>query len=191
VKLFGKREAKTAVPLTAISDLRAAQWSGMGQLTREGFERNAVAYRCVRMIAEAAGSVGFRGVGGDDALARLTAKPNGEQAGPDLLETFYRHLTVTGDAFLEAVSIDGEVRELFVLRPDRMKALKGPRGWPVAWEHRVGGDVRRLSREVDGFLPVLHLRLFHPANDYEGHAPLEAAARAWTSTMRAGRGRRR
>ncbi len=27
-------------------------------------------------------------------------------------------------------------------------------------------------------MPVLHLRLFHPANDYEGHSPLEAAARA-------------
>jgi HK97 family phage portal protein len=178
MKLFWRREAKSAVPLTAISDLRAAQWSGRGQLVREGFERNAVAYRCVRLISEAAGSVGFQAVDGADALARLIARPNGEQAGPDLLEMFYGHLAVTGDAFLEAVSIDGEVRELFVLRPDRMKPLKGPRGWPVAWEHRVGGDVRRISREADGFLPVLHMKLFHPANDYEGHAPLEAAARA-------------
>ncbi len=178
MKLFGKREIKSAAPLTAISDLRAAQWSGMGQLVREGFERNAVAYRCVRMIAEAAGSVGFRAVDNQDALARLIARPNGEQAGPDLMETFYGHIAVTGDAYLEAVSMDGEVRELFVLRPDRMKALKGPRGWPVAWEHRVGSEVRRLSREADGFAPVLHLRLFHPANDYEGHSPLEAAARA-------------
>ena len=33
-----KREAKSAAPLTAIADLRAAQWSGLGQLAREGFE---------------------------------------------------------------------------------------------------------------------------------------------------------
>ncbi len=183
MRLFRKREAKSAAPLTAISDLRAAQWSSMGQLAREGFERNAVAYRCVRMISEAAGSVGFRqssSRAGEAAgeLARLMARPNGEQAGPDLMETFYGHLVVTGDSFLEAVSIDGEVRELFVLRPDRMRALKGPRGWPVAWEHRVGAEARRLAREADGFLPVLHLRLFHPADDYQGHAPLEAAARA-------------
>ena len=178
MRLFRKREAKSAAPLVAISDLRAAQWSGIGQLVREGFERNPVAYRCVRMIAEAAGSVGFRAAGPEGELAQLIAQPNGDQAGPDLLETFYGHLTVTGDAFLEAVSIDGEVRELFVLRPDRMKALKGPRGWPVAWEHRVGSEVRRISREADGFSPVMHLRLFHPANDYDGHSPLEAAARA-------------
>jgi HK97 family phage portal protein len=184
MKLFRKREAKSALPLTAISDLRAAQWSSAGTLAREGFERNAVVYRCVRMISEAAASVAFREISsgetgeGVGALAKLAAHPNREQAGPDLMENFYGHLVVTGDAFLEAVSIDGEVRELFVLRPDRMRALKGPRGWPVAWEHRVGGEVRRIAREADGFLPVLHLKLFHPANDYEGHAPLEAAARA-------------
>ena len=174
---FKKREEKAA-PLVAVSDLRAAQWSSMGQLAREGFERNAVVYRCVRMISEAAGSVGFRAGAEDGALAMLMARPNGEQAGPDLMETFYGHLVVTGDSFLEAVSIDGDVRELFVLRPDRMRALKGPRGWPVAWEHRVGGETRRIAREADGFLPVLHLKLFHPTDDYQGHAPLEAAARA-------------
>lgn len=178
MRLFGKREAKSAAPMTAISDLRAAQWSGMGQLVREGFERNPVAYRCVRMIAEAAGSVGFRAEDGDDALARLLKRPNGEQAGPDLMESFYGHVAVSGDAYLEAVSMDDEVRELFVLRPDRMKPLKGPRGWPVAWEHRVGSEVRRIVREADGFMPVLHVRLFHPADDYEGQSPLETAARA-------------
>jgi HK97 family phage portal protein len=178
MRLFWKREAKSAVPMTALSELRAAQWSGVGQLAREGFERNAVAYRCVRMISEAAGSVPFLAGDPEGPLAKLIARPNAEQAGPDLMENFYGHLAVSGDAFLEAVSMDGEVRELFVLRPDRMRALKGPRGYPVAWEHRVGGEMRRIVREADGFLAVMHLRLFHPADDYAGHAPLEAAARA-------------
>src|SRR6185295_11115825 len=69
-------------------------------------------------------------------------------------------------------------RELFVLRPDRVRVLKGARGYPAGWEHRVCGETRRILREADGFLPVLHLRLFDPSNDYEGRAPLEAAARA-------------
>jgi HK97 family phage portal protein len=94
------------------------------------------------------------------------------------MEGLYAHLAVTGDSYLEAVSVDDEVRELHVLRPDRMKVLKGARGWPMGWEHRVGSDARRIMREGDGFLPVLHMRLFNPADDYEGYAPLEAAARA-------------
>ncbi len=175
MRLFRKREAKSAMQMVAISDLRAAQWSGAGQLAREGFERNPVAYRCVRMISEAAGSVRFAG---SEAITALLARPNVEEHGADLMEAFYAHLMVSGDAYLEAVMVEEEVRELFVLRPDRMRAVKGPRGWPVAWEHRIGSDVRRITREADGFLPVLHLRLFHPANDYEGQSPLEAAARA-------------
>lgn len=178
MNLFRKREAKSTAPLVALSDLRAAQWSGAGARLREGFERNAVGYRCVRLIAEAAASVPFRSDDADGRLARLIAHPNRDQAGPDLMEGFYGHLAISGDAFLEAVSLDGEVRELHGLRPDRMRPPKGPRGWPLAWEHRVGADIRRIAREADGFLPVLHLRLFHPADDYEGQSPLEAAARA-------------
>ena len=178
MRLFRKREKKTSGPLVAMSDLRAARWSGLGAVTREGFERNPVGYRCIRMISEAAASVGFRSASDDDALMRLLMRPNADQGGPDLMEGLYAHLAVTGDSYLEAVSVDDEVRELHVLRPDRMKVLKGARGWPMGWEHRVGSDARRIMREADGFLPVLHMRLFNPADDYEGYAPLEAAARA-------------
>ena len=178
MRLFRKREVKSAMQMVAISELRQAQWSGAGLLAREGFERNPVAYRCVRMISEAAASVRFSAVSDSDAMTELVAHPNIEEHGADLMEAFYAHLVISGDAFLEAVTVDGEVRELFVLRPDRMRPVKGPRGWPVAWEHRIGSDVRRISREADGFLPVMHLRLFHPADDYEGQSPLEAAARA-------------
>lgn len=182
MRLFKRREAKAASPMVALSDLRAAQWTGAGAMGREGFERNPVVYRCVRMVSEAAASVPFKVIGRADdpegALAKLMARPNREQAGPDLMETFYGHLVISGDAYLEAVRLDEEVRELFVLRPERMRAVKGPRGYPMAWEHRVGSEVRRIQREADGFLAVLHLRLFHPNDDYEGHAPLEAAARA-------------
>ena len=76
MRLFWRREAKSAVPLTAISDLRAAQWSGAGQLAREGFERNPVAYRCVRLILEAVASVAFASADEDDAMARLLSRPN-------------------------------------------------------------------------------------------------------------------
>jgi len=182
MNFFWKREAESALPagpLVALSDLARAQWSSDAALVREGFERNPLVYRCVRLISEAAASVPFRASGpGADALAALMARPNREQAGPDLMESFYGHLTVSGDAFVEAVLLDGEIRELHVVRPDRMKAVRTARGHLAGWEHRAGGEVRRISRDADGFLPVLHLRLFHPADDCRGRSPLEAAARA-------------
>jgi phage portal protein BeeE len=76
-------------------------------LAREGFAKNPVAYRCVRMIAEAAASVPLAVFAGgrraeDHPLRRLLDRPNPEQGGPDLLEAFFGTLQVSGNGYLEA-----------------------------------------------------------------------------------------
>lgn len=155
-------------------------WSDRDVLAfaREGYARNAIAYRCVRMIAEAAASAHLRVRPADHPVARLLAQPNPEQTGIELFEAFFGHLQVAGNAYLEAAGFEDEPpRELYVLRPDRMSVIPGARGWPVGWEHRSGGDVRRYERDpLSGSAPILHLKLFHPANDWYGQSPMEAAA---------------
>jgi len=52
-------DAKSALPLQSLFALHGAgraSWTprNYAALSREGFERNAVAYRCVRLVAEAA-----------------------------------------------------------------------------------------------------------------------------------------
>lgn len=145
---------------------------------REGYARNAIAYRCVRLIAEAAASAPLRIGPAQHPLAKLLARPNPEQTGIELLESFYGHLQVSGNAFLEAASFDEAApSELYVLRPDRMSVVPGADGWPIGWEHRVGAQVRRFERDaVSGDAPILHLKLFHPADDHYGLSPMEAAA---------------
>lgn len=147
---------------------------------REGYGRNAIAYRCVRMIAEAAASAPLK-VGPDDhPLARLLARPNPEQTGVELLEAFYGHLQVSGNAYLEAASLDEAApSELYVLRPDRMQVVPGADGWPVGWEHRAGAQVRRFERDpLSNDAPILHLKLFNPSDDWYGMSPMEAAGYA-------------
>lgn len=145
---------------------------------REGYARNAIAYRCVRMIAEAAASAPLKVTPHDHPLARLLARPNPEQTGIELMEAFFGHLQVAGNAYLEAASIDDSApSELYVLRPDRMSVVPGADGWPVGWEHRVGASVRRFERDpVSNDAPVLHLKLFNPTDDWYGLSPMEAAA---------------
>ena len=149
-----------------------------GAYAREGYARNAIAYRCVRLIAEAAASAPLKVGPADHPLARLLARPNPDQTGVELLEAFYGHLQVSGDAFLEAASIDDAApSELFVLRPDRMSVVPGVDGWPIGWEHRVGANVRRFERDpLTGDAPILHLKLFNPTDDWRGQSPMEAAA---------------
>ncbi len=151
-------------------------------LAREGFARNPVAYRCVRLIAEAAASVplvvfeaGRRSP--NHPLMRLLERPNPEQGLPDLLEAFFGGLQTAGNGYLEAVQDDqGQPFELYTLRSDRMKVVPGARGWPEAYDYSVGGRNVRLTRQADGWMPVLHLKLLNPLNDYYGFSPLEAAA---------------
>jgi HK97 family phage portal protein len=144
---------------------------------REGYAKNAVAYRCVRMIAEAAASAPLKVGPGDHPLARLLARPNPEQTGIELWEAFYGHLQVAGNAFLQAAQLDeAPPSELYVLRPDRMSVIPGADGWPVGWEHRVGPQVKRFERDpVSGEAPILHLKIFHPSDDWYGLSPMEAA----------------
>lgn len=92
----------------------------------EGYAQNAVAYRCVRLIAEAAASAALKVGPAHHPLARLLARPNPEQTGIELLESFFGHLQVSGNAYLEAASFEGgPPSELYVLRPDRMSVVPG------------------------------------------------------------------
>ena len=77
------------------------------------------------------------------------------------------------------MGLSGTLRELHVLRPDRMKVIPGPDGWPEAFEYTAGGrSVRFEAEPVRGVRPILHVRLFHPVNDHYGMSPIEAAANA-------------
>jgi HK97 family phage portal protein len=184
--LFARRRVpeikdSRAARLVALTSGGRPQWTprDYGALAAEGFGKNPVAYRCVRMIAEAAAAVplavfhdGRRSE--DHPLARLLARPNPEQGGPDLMEAFFGHLQVAGNGYLEAAGAQPE--ELYALRPDRMSVVPGPRGWPAAYDYQAGGRTARIGRDGEGWLPVLHLRLFNPTNDHYGASPLEAAA---------------
>lgn len=175
-----------AGPLIALTGVGRARWTprDYAHLAREGFGKNAVAYRCVRMIAEAAASTplmvlasGVRTT--EHPLARLLDKPNPEQSGAELMEALYGALQTAGNAYLEATGDedgDGAPDELWALRPDRVTVVPGRAGWPEAYEYTVGGRSVRIGRRPDGWSPVMQLKLFHPTDDHYGFSPLEAAA---------------
>jgi HK97 family phage portal protein len=95
------------------------------------------------------------------------------------MEAWYGYLLVAGNAYLEAVAVGGMVRELHALRPDRIKVVPGPGGWPEAFEYATDGRTTRLAGEAAPGVPrILHVKLFHPLSDHYGLSPIEAAASA-------------
>jgi len=179
-------KASAAAPIMALHGVGRAAWSPRDQvsLARNGYQQNVVGFRAVRMVAEAAAAVplavladGARAV--DHPVARLLARPNPGTDGRSFLESVYGHLQLSGNAYVEGAAHDGRnwPRELHALRPDRMRVVPGPDGWPMGYEYAVGAARHRWSMEGD-IKPILHLRAFHPLDDHYGMSPLEAAAGA-------------
>jgi HK97 family phage portal protein len=191
LSVFGDRrasatsETKAALgpTFTAIHGLGRPEWTPRDpiSLTQAGYSGNVVGFRCVRLIAETVASIPMRVIEGgavqeEHPALRLLARPNAAQDAAAFVEAAIGHLQLSGDAYLEVVTReDGAPVELHVLRPDRMRVIPGEDGWPSAYEYRVGRRTRRFDMLRDP-QPLLHLRTFHPLDDYYGMSPLEAAA---------------
>jgi HK97 family phage portal protein len=169
-------------------------WSGVGQpkwtprrydnLAEEGFRKNVIAYRCVMQIATACSAVPWLLYDQSGAevdrhpLLNLLQHPNPLQDGVSFLESVYANLEIAGNAYIEAVRPrdDQPPVELYVLRPDRMKIIPGPTGLPQGYQYTVNGQITNWPADpISGASNILHLRRFHPLDDWYGMAPMEAA----------------
>ena len=191
-----QKSAPAHQPLIALQLSHRAQWSGRdyAALAQHGFQKNAVVYRCVRLISEAAASIplcarrqNLRGgqscERGDPASAFL-ARGNPNSPAAETFESFYGYLQVGGNAYFEAGLVGGVPAALYALRPDRVRVLTGRDGWPSGYEYEAGGYKRRFARDTaTGRSAVHHMRLFHPADEAYGFSPLEAAASAVLSLI--------
>lgn len=182
-----QKQSRTA-HLIALESGGRPRWTprDYAQLAREGYTRNAIVHRAVRLIAESIGGLSFtlyESAAEHTAhpLLDLIARPNPRQDGASFLESVASHLLLAGNAYIEAVSLADEgasgagVRELYALRPDRVKVVPGPDGWPQAFDYTVAGQTVRFVQDAPQ-PPILHLTLFNPLDDYYGLSPLEAAA---------------
>lgn len=152
-------------------------------LSREGFLRNPVVHRSVKLIAETAAAIPWLLYAGnrefdDHPLTNLLRQPNSRQAGSAFMEALYGHLLLSGNAYIELIGHGDDVRELHLLRPDRVRIGTDAAGWPSRLEVDEGAAKRMIPLDgLDG-ANARHLSLFHPLDDLYGFPPLEAASTA-------------
>jgi HK97 family phage portal protein len=181
-----EKKASSAGPVIAWSHVGKAKWTPRryDSQAEEGYRKNVIAYRCVSLISSAAASIPWLlyQEGGEELnehpILDLLAHPNPMQDRAGFLESVFVNLLTAGNAYIEAVKpIDDEPpTELYVLRPDRMKVVPGAAGLPMGYEYHVGGKVARWQVDpITGESGILHIKMFHPLDDWYGMAPLEAA----------------
>ncbi|WP_457935808.1 phage portal protein [Mesorhizobium sp. 10J20-29] len=188
-------EKKHAQGFVALHAQGEARWTrrDYAALAREGFLRNPVVHRSVRLIAETASAIPwllYEGAEERDThpLLALLERPNQRQAGASFLEMLYGHLLLSGNAYAELIEAAGGTRELHLLRPDRVTVATDAAGWPTALDYRQNNARRSVPLAAAGHAGgALHLSLFHPLDDHYGLAPLEAALMALDTHNAAGR----
>ncbi len=178
------RQTKMAQGFVALHVERGPCWIARdyATLAREGFMRNPVAHRCVRLVADAAASAPwllYEGAAEHEThpLLDLLARPQGGLDGATFFERLYGHLLLSGNAYVERVDLPSGRSELHLLRPERVTVETDADGWPQALAYRSGHGARRVAIGTPA-APGLHLKLFHPLDDLYGFPPLEAALTA-------------
>lgn len=172
-------ERKAARSLLAAQLARTAHAPAVDYATlcREGFARNPIAHRCVRLIAESAASVPLKV--SDPEAARIIDRGLPGSSSTESFEAFYGYLQLGGNAFFETVLSGEHPLALIALRPDSLKMGQDNRGNPTGWEHETDGRTRRFPRDAaTGRCALFHMRLFNPLSGYHGLSPLCAARQA-------------
>lgn len=177
-------KASQAGPMIVVGRVGQAQWTrrDLDLYSRDGYQQNPVVYRCVRLVASNAASLPIMAKRGESevenhpALAVLK-KPNPFQTGKVMLESAYAYRLISGNAYLEAVQVAGRVQELHTHRPNRIKVIPGADGYPAFYEYHAGGKTKRFPvNPATGVSDFLHLKDFHPLDDFYGMSPLDPAS---------------
>ena len=183
-------KASAAGPIVSAWNVGRPVWTSRDyeKFADEAYVRNAVANRCVSLVAggaaEAMGALLLSRRGGEEVAASplldLLSRPCPGMGRAQFFEALFSYLLLQGNAYVEAVGPErGAPQELWNLRPDRMKVVPGAFGMPQAFEYSHGGRTKRWDvNPMTGAGPILHVPEFHPTDDWYGLSRTEPAAYA-------------
>jgi HK97 family phage portal protein len=184
-RALGVEVKASATTQALVRNLPDAVWTPRDYqaLSREGYATNPWVYACVTEIARGIAGIPWRLYQGRGDAAReldshplldLLRRPNPEQGYGAWAEQLVSFLLIAGNSYVEAVGPDrGAPRELYILRPDRMRVLPDAQNRVRGYRYEV--STARIDLDTEH---CLHIRLFSPLDDWYGMSPLEAAARA-------------
>ena len=183
-KFFRREVKQSATSALMMTNPGQPVWSNRNyeQFAKEAYGKNVVAYQSVNKISEAIASVPLMVFRGEQELIThpvvdLLRTPNPMQSYSEYMQEKVSYLMIAGNSFEERVMIGKNIKELYQLRPDRMKIIPGANGMPSAYEYTIGYNKTRWQVDPNTMeSDIRHLKLFNPTDDWYGLSPVEAGA---------------
>lgn len=172
-----------------VYETNAPQWSlrEYKEFADQAYIKNVVAHRAINIISQAAASVPWAlyEVKGQNKhqifehpLLKLLQRPNPFYAGSEFFENIYAYKLISGNAFIQAIAQERNApQELHILRPDRVSVVSDNLGNISGYIYKVS-DLEKFypCNKITGGANILHIKNFHPLDDFRGLSSVEAAA---------------
>ena len=154
------------------------------EYAKEGYQDNAIVHRCVKLISDSASAVKLQVFDGDielenHELISLLDRPNPLQSGGEYFSSLYSYLLISGNSYLlRDTENETPPRELYLLRPDRIKIKSSSSMIPDYYCYEVGGQIiKEYSVDQDtGRSQLKQIKLWNPLDDFYGLSPILASA---------------
>lgn len=162
--------------------------ASFANLSREGYERCATVFACVKMLATAGSRIDWymsrlsqgRGAGwkelDEHPGVELLAKPNEYEGGIRFMEKVISYILLNGNNYIWKLqgARTFPPKHLYIMRPDRVKII-GSGDWmnPILrYDYSVGGSKPEPFKTED----MLHITEFAPLDDFYGLSRIQVAA---------------
>lgn len=201
---FGKKESRTTAVI--VRGTGGTVWTphDYENFAKETYLKNVIAYRCISLISRSVASVPWcvqsKASDGtitelpDHSFNKILERANPEESWSFFILKTIAYLVMSGNSFLEKIGPEtginkGIPRELYSLRPDRMKIKTDTvLGRVSGYTYTVGSrSVNWEKNPLTGQCDVLQLKDFHPLDDFWGASATLPAAREIDSSKEAGR----
>jgi HK97 family phage portal protein len=158
-------------------------------LATVGYSQNVIVFRCISLIAKSLSSISWliyeKQANSEyevdsHKILSLLRSPSPRISGASFFEFIFSQLMLSGNTYIEAVlGKDGLPYRLRYLRSDKVVVLVDKNGEQVGFKYQNGANSCTFPVDLQtGKSCILHIKTFHPLNDWYGMSPIEAAARA-------------
>ena len=154
----------------------------------DGYINNVSVYRAINMLAKGVSSVGLSFFEIDDKgnrneledgdeIIKLINNPNPSESYSKFIEKVVSSYMISGNIYIQAVrDNNNRIVEMYLLRSDRISIIPGYSNIPLCYRYSIGNLTFDFPcDENTGDSDILHIKTFHPLDDWYGLSPMEPA----------------